>query len=156
MSAISVPDVDVRADGCPLPEQHAERRFGLPTASALVVGSVIGTGVFALPSALAAFGPISLVAFGLVTVGAIALALTFRALDRRGSRLRRAVRVRAGRVRRLRRVPQRVELLDHRVGRQRRDRGGLGRLRRGVLEHRPRQGRGRSSSRWSACGCRPR
>src|SRR3954454_19315886 len=57
--------------------------FGLPTASALVVGSVIGTGVFALPSALAAFGPISLVAFGLVTVGALALAVTFRALTGR-------------------------------------------------------------------------
>lgn len=35
-----------------------------------MVGSVIGTGVFALPSALAGFGPISLVAFVLVTVGA--------------------------------------------------------------------------------------
>jgi APA family basic amino acid/polyamine antiporter len=45
-----------------------------------VVGSVIGTGVFALPSALAVFGPISLVAFVLVTIGAIALALTFRSL----------------------------------------------------------------------------
>ena len=59
------------------------RQFGLPTASALVVGSVIGTGVFALPSALASYGPISLVAFGLVTVGALALALTFRALTGR-------------------------------------------------------------------------
>jgi basic amino acid/polyamine antiporter, APA family len=59
------------------------RQFGLPTASALVVGSVIGTGVFALPSALAGYGPISLVAFGLVTVGALALALTFRALTNR-------------------------------------------------------------------------
>jgi basic amino acid/polyamine antiporter, APA family len=55
--------------------------FGLVSASALVVGSVIGTGVFALPSALASYGPISLVAFGLVTVGAIALALTFRSLN---------------------------------------------------------------------------
>jgi APA family basic amino acid/polyamine antiporter len=45
--------------------------FGLPSASALVVGSVIGTGVFALPGALAAYGPISLVAFLLVTVGAV-------------------------------------------------------------------------------------
>ncbi|GAA2361370.1 amino acid permease [Dactylosporangium salmoneum] len=59
------------------------RGFGLPAASALVVGSVIGTGVFALPSALAAYGPISLIAFGLVTVGALALALTFGALGRR-------------------------------------------------------------------------
>ncbi|WP_394618917.1 amino acid permease [Lentzea sp. JNUCC 0626] len=60
-----------------------ERRFGVGTASALVVGSVIGTGVFALPSALAVFGPISLVAFALVTIGAIALALAFRALAAR-------------------------------------------------------------------------
>lgn len=57
--------------------------FGLPTATALVIGSVIGTGVFALPSALAPYGPISLVAFVLVTVGALALALTFGALSRR-------------------------------------------------------------------------
>lgn len=61
----------------------AEHRFGLPTATALVVGSVIGTGVFALPAALAVYGPISLVAFVLVTVGALALALTFGALSRR-------------------------------------------------------------------------
>ena len=70
---------DGRAPGHP----EEPRRFGLPTATALVVGSVIGTGVFALPSALAGFGPISLVAFALVTVGAIALALTFSALNRR-------------------------------------------------------------------------
>lgn len=57
--------------------------FGLPTATALVVGSVIGTGVFGLPSALAVYGPISLVAFGLVTVGALALALIFGALSKR-------------------------------------------------------------------------
>ncbi len=57
--------------------------FGLPTATALVIGSVIGTGVFALPAALAPYGPISLVAFGLVTIGALALALTFGALSKR-------------------------------------------------------------------------
>ena len=55
----------------------APRGLGLPAASALVVGSVIGTGVFGLPAALAAFGPISLVAFLLVTVGALALAIVF-------------------------------------------------------------------------------
>ncbi|HVS66917.1 MAG TPA: amino acid permease [Mycobacteriales bacterium] len=60
-----------------------KQRFGLPTASALVIGSVIGTGVFALPSALAPFGPVSLLAFGLVTIGAIALALVFGALNKR-------------------------------------------------------------------------
>lgn len=57
--------------------------LGLPAASALVVGSVIGTGVFGLPSALAAFGPISLVAFLLVTLGSLALAVVFGWLTRR-------------------------------------------------------------------------
>ncbi|MGW2650738.1 amino acid permease [Streptomyces sp. NPDC001393] len=53
----------------------------LPAASALVIGSIIGTGVFALPSALAPYGPISLVAFVAVTLGA--LALTIGALSKR-------------------------------------------------------------------------
>ncbi|MFC5905878.1 amino acid permease [Streptacidiphilus monticola] len=57
--------------------------FGLPTATALIVGSIIGTGVFALPSVLAPYGPISLVAFVAVTVGALALALTFGRLSQR-------------------------------------------------------------------------
>lgn len=57
--------------------------LGLPAASALVIGSIIGTGVFALPSALAPYGPISLVAFVAVTLGALALAMTFGALSKR-------------------------------------------------------------------------
>ncbi|GAA2783839.1 amino acid permease [Kitasatospora paracochleata] len=57
--------------------------FGLPAATALVVGSIIGTGVFALPSALAPYGPIALVAFVLVTIGALALAVTFGRLSER-------------------------------------------------------------------------
>jgi APA family basic amino acid/polyamine antiporter len=64
-------------------QRPGDHRFGLPAASALVVGAVIGTGVFALPSALAGFGPVSLVAFVLVTIGAVALALVFAALNRR-------------------------------------------------------------------------
>ncbi|XXJ62095.1 amino acid permease [Embleya sp. MST-111070] len=48
-----------------------------------MVGSIIGTGVFALPAALAPYGPISLVAFVIVTVGALALAVTFGRLARR-------------------------------------------------------------------------
>jgi APA family basic amino acid/polyamine antiporter len=63
--------------------QEFVNRFGLPTATALVVGSIIGTGVFALPSALAPYGPSSLVAFGLVTVGALALAMVFGWLNKR-------------------------------------------------------------------------
>lgn len=65
------------------PDSDRAKPFGLPTATALVVGSVIGTGVFAVPSALAPYGPISLVAIVLVTIGALALALTFGALSKR-------------------------------------------------------------------------
>ncbi len=63
----------------------AASSLGLPTATALVIGSIIGTGVFALPSALAPYGPISLVAFAAVTLGALALAMTFGALSKRTS-----------------------------------------------------------------------
>src|SRR3974377_2338900 len=58
-------------------------RFGLGTAVALILGSIIGVGIFNLPSSLSFYGPISLVSMGLTTVGAIALALLFAALSRR-------------------------------------------------------------------------
>ncbi|MFD0273661.1 amino acid permease [Kitasatospora sp. NPDC127111] len=67
----------------PADRSPKERSFGLPAATALVVGSIIGTGVFALPSALAPYGPIALVAFVLVTIGALALAVTFGRLAER-------------------------------------------------------------------------
>ena len=57
--------------------------FGLPAAMALIVGSIIGVGIFNLPSSLAGYGPISLVSMALTTVGALALALLFAALSRR-------------------------------------------------------------------------
>src|SRR3954470_12864345 len=57
--------------------------LGLSAATALVVGSIVGVGIFNLPTALAAFGPISLISMGLTTIGAIALAMLFAALSRR-------------------------------------------------------------------------
>ncbi len=61
----------------------AEHRLGLTSATALVVGSIVGVGIFNLPSALAPFGPISIVAMGLTTVGALALAWLFASLSKR-------------------------------------------------------------------------
>ena len=61
----------------------ADRGFGLPVAIALIMGSIIGVGIFNLPTSLASYGPITLVSMGLTTVGAIALALMFAALSRR-------------------------------------------------------------------------
>ncbi|MFC7980960.1 amino acid permease [Streptomyces sp. NPDC057336] len=71
----------------PAPEgtRHA-RRFGLPVATALVMGNIIGGGIFLLPASVAPFGTISLLAFGVLTVGAIALALVFGRLARRDPR----------------------------------------------------------------------
>ena len=47
------------------------------------MGSIIGVGIFNLPTSLSFYGPITLVSMGLTTVGAIALALLFAALSRR-------------------------------------------------------------------------
>ncbi len=58
-------------------------RFGLGTAVALIMGSIIGVGVFNLPSSLASIGPITIVSMALTTVGALALAVLFGALSRR-------------------------------------------------------------------------
>ncbi|WP_217253974.1 amino acid permease [Streptomyces sp. AC602_WCS936] len=65
--------------------RHA-RRFGLPVATALVMGNIIGGGIFLLPASVAPFGTISLLAFGVLTVGAIALALVFGRLAQRDPR----------------------------------------------------------------------
>ncbi len=62
---------------------EARGTLGLPQATALIVGSIIGVGIFNLPYSLAGIGPISLVAMALTTVGALALALMFSALSRR-------------------------------------------------------------------------
>ena len=61
----------------------SSHQFGLTAAMALIVGSIIGVGIFNLPTSLAVYGPITLVSMALTTVGALALALLFAALSRR-------------------------------------------------------------------------
>ncbi len=65
--------------------KHA-RSFGLPIATCLVMGNIIGGGIFLLPASVAPYGTISLVAFGVLTLGAIALALVFGRLAERDPR----------------------------------------------------------------------
>lgn len=66
-------------------EQEAGPTKGLTVApaTALVTGTIIGSGIFTLPAALAEYGPISLVGFALTSAGAVLLALVFAALARR-------------------------------------------------------------------------
>src|SRR5438874_424236 len=60
-----------------------DSQLGLSIAIALVMWSIIGVGIFNLPTSLGAYGSISLVSMGLTTFGAVALALLFAALSRR-------------------------------------------------------------------------
>jgi APA family basic amino acid/polyamine antiporter len=75
----------VEVTGTPGTATEAEKphQFGLAAAIALIVGSIIGVGIFNLPTSLAAYGPITLVSMLLTTVGALALALLFASLSRR-------------------------------------------------------------------------
>jgi basic amino acid/polyamine antiporter, APA family len=54
-----------------------QKPLGLWTAIALVVGSMIGSGVFLLPATLATFGAASLLGWGLTLCGALLLALVY-------------------------------------------------------------------------------
>jgi APA family basic amino acid/polyamine antiporter len=56
--------------------------LGISMATALVIGNMIGSGVFLLPASLAAYGPISIIALALTGVGAMLLALVFAKLGR--------------------------------------------------------------------------
>jgi basic amino acid/polyamine antiporter, APA family len=67
----------------PAAEDTSDHRLGLVGATALVVGSIVGVGIFNLPTSLAPYGPITLVSMALTTVGAISLALLFASLSRR-------------------------------------------------------------------------
>src|SRR6516225_2626943 len=81
------------------PDESAAKdsRFGPIQAIALIMGSIIGVGIFNLPTSPPG--------------------------------RRRPVRLRPGRLREQDRVPQRLVVLDHRLGRERRHRRGLGLVR---------------------------
>ena len=59
------------------------RPFGLWSATALVVGCIIGSGVFLLPASMAQYGGVSLVGWAITLAGALALARTFARLAMR-------------------------------------------------------------------------
>ena len=59
------------------------RSLGLATTTSIVLGNMVGSGVFLLPASLAAFGIYSLWGWGFSTVGALLLAWVFSRLSRR-------------------------------------------------------------------------
>jgi basic amino acid/polyamine antiporter, APA family len=77
------PVTDRAPAAAPSRARPAADGLGLTGATALVVGSIVGVGIFNLPSSLAPYGPITLVSLGLTTIGALALAALFASLSRR-------------------------------------------------------------------------
>ncbi len=62
-------------------ERSTPAGLGLAACTALVIGNMIGSGIFLLPASLAAFGPISLVGWIVTSLGALVLAVIFGRLS---------------------------------------------------------------------------
>ena len=63
--------------------QQSASRLGLPSATALVIGSVIGTGVFTMPAVMAGAGTSSILTLIVISAGALLLAVLFGQLTKR-------------------------------------------------------------------------
>ena len=73
----------------PTRAQAKARALGLTSATGLVVGSIVGTGIFAMPAVLAGAGTSSLLVLGVIAVGATLLAAAVRSADQADHQLRR-------------------------------------------------------------------
>src|SRR5271166_2449405 len=72
-----------REGPAPSAGQEQSGGLGLTSATGLVIGSIIGTGVFTMPAVLAAAGTSSLIVLAVVGVGAMLLAIMFGQLTKR-------------------------------------------------------------------------
>jgi APA family basic amino acid/polyamine antiporter len=61
---------------------RTSRKLGTPASTSLVVGNMIGSGIFLLPASLAAFGGISIWAWVFTAAGSFLLAMVFANLGR--------------------------------------------------------------------------
>jgi APA family basic amino acid/polyamine antiporter len=62
---------------------HSEDKIGLWPLTSLVTGNLVGSGVYLLPTALAAYGSISILGWLITSTGAILLSLVFACLSSR-------------------------------------------------------------------------
>jgi len=62
-------------------DQHSKKKLGLWMATSLVIGNMIGSGVFLLPAAMAPYGGISIIGWAISGTGSLLLALVFAHLS---------------------------------------------------------------------------
>ena len=62
--------------------QQPEKKLGLWTSTSLVVGNMIGAGVFLMPATLSNYGTISIVGWVISAIGALLLAKVFTHLSK--------------------------------------------------------------------------
>jgi len=87
MSRSSDPQVSQQPvpPGRPMSSRNKEKAhvMGLTSATGLVVGSIVGTGVFTMPAVLAGAGTMGIIVLGVIAVGAMLLAVLFGQLSKR-------------------------------------------------------------------------
>ena len=66
-----------------MPNNTTSKKIGLWSSSSLVLGNMIGSGIFLLPASLAAYGGISIVGWIVSALAALALAKVFAGLSKR-------------------------------------------------------------------------
>ena len=82
-SAYPLPERTGTSEPGPSRAEQKGRSLGLTSATALVIGSIIGTGVFTMPAVMAGAGTSSLLVLAVIAVGAMLLAILFGQLTRR-------------------------------------------------------------------------
>jgi APA family basic amino acid/polyamine antiporter len=87
MSTVIVPPPPIQTDGeiselSPRNQAKAQV-MGMPSATALVIGSIVGTGVFTMPAVLAGAGTMGIAVLAVIAVGAMLLAVLFGQLAKR-------------------------------------------------------------------------
>ena len=103
----------------PAPSEPASRpadRLTLVGATALVVGSIVGVGIFNLPSSLAPYGPITLVSMGFDDDWRARPGEAVRVVSATDAGGWWPLRVRTCGVRQRAGIRERVVVLDHRLG----------------------------------------
>jgi len=63
--------------------QQKAHALGLTSATGLVIGSIVGTGVFTMPAVIAGAGTMGIIVLGVIAVGAMLLAVLFGQLTKR-------------------------------------------------------------------------